>query len=79
MWKRYTDEINYDGINLHIKYSFKEGDDQVAYYPDGSGYPGSADEIEIDEIYVGNTNIYEIMDHGVIIGLEEELYKNHKE
>ena len=40
MWKRYTDDINYNGVNLYIKYSFKEGDDQVTYYPDGSGYPG---------------------------------------
>ena len=71
MWKRFTDEINYDGINLYIKYSFKEGDDQVAYYPDGSGYPGSADEIEIDEIYVGNTDIIGIIEHNIIKELEK--------
>ena len=79
MWKRFTDEINYDGINLYIKYSFKEGDDQVAYYPDGSGYPGSADEIEIDEIYVGNTDIIGIIEHDIIKELEEKMYKNHEQ
>ena len=79
MWKRFTDEINYDGINLYIKYSFKEGDDQVAYYPDGSGYPGSADEIEIDEIYVGNTDIIGIIEHDIIKELEDKMYKNHEE
>ena len=63
MWKRYTDDINYNGVNLYIKYSFKEGDDQVTYYPDGSGYPGSADQIEIDEIFVGNTDIIGIIEY----------------
>ena len=45
-------EWNFDGTDasgdpIDVEYQFDCGDDEVTYYRDGSGYPGSAPSIEI--------------------------------
>ena len=50
-------EIKYKGIPISVDYNFTKGDERVNYYPDGSGYPGSNDEIEIKTIFVSDSNI----------------------
>lgn len=50
-------QITYKGIELIVEYNITLGDDQVSYYGDMSGYPGSDDEIEIKHIRVSDSNI----------------------
>jgi hypothetical protein len=44
-------EISYQGQEYTVEYILIEGDDAVPYYPDGSGYPGSPDSLEIKHIW----------------------------
>lgn len=50
-------QIIYKGVELVVEYNITYGDDQVSYYGDMSGYPGSDDEIEIEYIRVSDSNI----------------------
>lgn len=44
-------EVSAKGIDFIIKGYFYEGDEKIMYYPDGSGYPGSRDTFDIQEIW----------------------------
>lgn len=50
-------EIKYKGIPISVDYNLTKGDEQVSYYSDGSGYPGSNDEIEIKAVFVSDSDI----------------------
>lgn len=57
-------QITYKGIELIVGYDITYGDDQVSYYGDMSGYPGSDDEIEIKHIRVFDSeiDIYDLLE-----------------
>lgn len=57
-------QITYKGIELIVEYNITYGDDQVSYYEDMSGYPGSNDEIEIKYIRVFDSeiDIYDLLE-----------------
>jgi len=38
------------GVNLDIEFTYYKGEEPVNNYGDGSGYPGSPSEIEIDKV-----------------------------
>lgn len=46
----YTIDINLDGEDLEIEYSYKSAEPAVPYYKDGSGHPGCGEYFEIHEI-----------------------------
>lgn len=60
-------QITYKGIELIVEYNITYGDDQVSYYGDMSGYPGSDDEIEIKYIRVSDSNIdiYDLLEDNI--------------
>ena len=39
-----------EGTDLEIEFTYYKGEDSVNNYGDGSGYPGSPSEIEIDKV-----------------------------
>jgi hypothetical protein len=39
-------------IEATARYQIHPGEPRVMYYPDGSGYPGSPDEVEILDVHV---------------------------
>lgn len=46
--------VLFRGVEFEVSYHYHPGDRQVQYYPDGSGYPGSPPDIEIEKIeYMG--------------------------
>lgn len=46
-----TSDIVIADCEMTVTYYFTEGEEPVPYYADGSGYPGSPDEVEIISIY----------------------------
>jgi len=40
------------GLEVEIEWNLTEGEPMVRYYPDGSGYPGSPPEAEIQNVRV---------------------------
>lgn len=61
-------EIEYRGIKLLVTGTYEPPEEQVRYYDDMSGYPGSNADFIIDKIFVENTNIYDLFS---VMDLEE--------
>lgn len=55
-------EITFRGIDLRVVGTYEVEEPMVMYYPDGSGYPGSASNFDVNEIYTVDSeiDIYEI-------------------
>jgi len=68
-----TSQINIYGIDLTVDYYYEAGEARVSYYEDMSGYPGSPEMVEIYEVGVDDTNIYDLLSTGVIDMIEEKL------
>tara|TARA_R110001599_G_scaffold329539_1_gene543568 strand:+ start:334 stop:582 length:249 start_codon:yes stop_codon:yes gene_type:complete len=45
-----TTEIEIEKAILEVEYKFHKGEPPVYYYADGSGYPGSNDEVEVTAV-----------------------------
>ena len=43
-------EIEYLGVMLTVIYDYTPGEPEQRYYSGGLGYPGTSDEIEIEDI-----------------------------
>lgn len=57
-----TIEIIYKQLPLTVKYTFIKGEPMVRYYKDGSGYPGSGDEVDIYGAYHCGEDISNFID-----------------
>lgn len=53
-------EIKYKDVDLLVGGHYTPPEEQVMYYPDGNGYPGSASEYTVEEVFVGETDIYNL-------------------
>lgn len=69
-------ELDYYDVPLYIEYEYDPGEDMVMYYPDGSGHPGSASNVEILDIYVNETSIIDILCYDTIETLETRILEN---
>jgi len=62
---------------FEIEYRYTPEEPMVMYYADGSGYPGSPAEIEIYNIFLGSTEVSEILTESFIDTIELSLYNSH--
>ena len=53
-------EIEFKGIKLSVGGTYIPPEEPVRYYNDMSGYPGSNSDFDINEIFVEETDIYEL-------------------
>ena len=51
-WAVYEEkaDLTRQGAWFRVYYSYDAGEEEVTYYPDGSGHPGSPSSIEIEKI-----------------------------
>jgi len=54
-------EIIYKGIKLLIEGTYTEPEEEVRYYDDYSGHPGSSSDYDINAVFVQDTDIYELL------------------
>ena len=54
-------EITYKGILLEIEGTQTEAEDRVIYYGDLDGHPGSPASFDINEIFVQDVDIFELV------------------
>lgn len=54
-------EIEYRGVKLMVEGTYEPEEPMVMYYPDGSGYPGSASDFDVNAVFVGNIDIFDIL------------------
>ena len=53
-------EIEFKGIKLLVGGTYIPPEEPVRYYNDMSGHPGSNSDFDINEIFVEDTDIYEL-------------------
>jgi hypothetical protein len=70
----HTIEITYNEVPLIVQYEYDPGEDMVMYYSDMSGHPGSPPSVEIYDILVGDTSIYNVFEK--IELLEEKILED---
>jgi hypothetical protein len=61
-------EVTYRGVKLLVEGTYTPPEEQVMYYADGSGYPGSSADFDINAVFVQDTDIYELLS---VMDLEE--------
>lgn len=69
--------IKYRGLELDVEFDYQPEEPEVRYYPDGSGYPGCAEEIDVYKVSLNGTDITELFDD--FTEMEEEISKQIKE
>jgi len=72
--------ISFKGIHLYVQFNYIPEEPMVMYYADGSGHPGSAAEIEIQEIIYESTDVYDIYDSlNQIANIEDAIFDQYKD
>jgi hypothetical protein len=47
------------------------------YFSDGTGHPGESPSVEIQEVYAGGVDIYELLTEDILEYIEEKLIYLH--
>ena len=63
--------IEYRGIEFEVEFDYQPEEPMVRYYSDGSGYPGCAESIDINEIDHKGTSFVEFFNAKEIEEIEE--------
>lgn len=69
-------KINFKGVEIYVEYKFHEGEPQVLNYGDGSGHPGSGDDVEILKLEIGGQDVTDLLDY-YHDEIEEIIMKDH--
>lgn len=54
-------EVTYKGVKLLVEGTYVPGEDEVTYYSDMSGHPGSPSYFEVEAIFAGDLDISELL------------------
>lgn len=55
-------EIDFYGVTVSVEGTHYKGDDRIMYRKDGTGYDGTGDRFEIEEIYINGASVYDLFD-----------------
>ena len=66
-----TVSVIFEGVTLEVTGDYYPYEPAVMYYSDGSGYPGSFAEFDIIDIFIGDEDVYDLIDR--IPGAMEEI------
>jgi len=72
-----TTHLTVSDVPLTVSYYNNPGEPMVMYYKDGSGHPGEPPSIEIQAIYAGEIDIYELLDADMLYYIEQKLIEIH--
>lgn len=64
-------------VPLTVSYYHHVGEPMVMYYKDGSGHPGEPPSIEVQAVYAGEIDIYELLDADMLDYIEQKLIEIH--
>lgn len=75
-----TTEVEIYGITFQVDYYYDKGEPMVMYYSDMSGHPGSPPSVEIEGIFVEDTEtcLYEVLQDDVIDKIEEKIIESYE-
>lgn len=66
-------EVNVYDVNLEVSGYYSPEEPMVMYYGDGSGYPGSSADFEIETVTVEGVDIYDLLSEHVKQIIAEEV------
>ena len=72
-----TNHLTVRDVPLTVSYYHNPGEPAVMYYKDGSGHPGEPPSIEIQAVYAGEIDIYELLDADMLDYIECKLIEKH--
>lgn len=70
-------EIEIHNVKLSVDYDYNPGEGMVMYYADGSGHPGEPPSAEIQAVYAGDVDIYELLSADMLDYIEQKLIETH--
>ena len=73
----FENEVKVRDINLNVEYYYDPGERMVMYFSDGTGHPGEPPSIEIQAVYAGEIDIYELLTEDLLEYIEEQLIYLH--
>ena len=73
----FENEVKVRDINLNIEYYYDPGERMVMYFSDGTGHPGEPASVEIQAVYAGEVDIYELLAKDLLEYIEEQLIYLH--
>ena len=78
MSKMESVEIKMHDIKLSVDYDYNPGEGMVMYYADGSGHPGEPPSAEIQAVYAGDIDIYELLSADMLDYIEQKIVEIHE-
>ena len=72
-----TNHLTVRDVPLTVSYYHHAGEPMVMYYKDGLGHPGEPPSIEIQAVYAGEIDIYELLDADMLDYIEQKLIEIH--
>lgn len=73
----FENEVKVRDINLNVEYHYDPGERMVMYFNDGTGHPGEPPSIEIQAVYAGDVDIYELLTEDLLEYIEGQLIYLH--
>ena len=73
----FENEVKVRDINLNIEYYYNPGERMVMYFSDGTGHPGEPPSVEIQAVYAGEIDIYELLEADILDYIEQKLIEIH--
>ena len=72
-----TTHLTIREVPLTVSYFHHLGEPMVMYFSDGSGHPGEPPSIEVQAVYAGEIDIYELLDADMLDYIEQKLIEIH--
>ncbi len=74
----FENEVQINDVPLNVEYYYNRGEPMVMYYPDGSGHPGEPPSAEIQAVYAGDVDIYELLSADMLDYIEQKIIEIHE-
>jgi hypothetical protein len=73
----FENKVKVRDINLNVEYYYNPGERMVMYFNDGTGHPGEPPSAEIQAVYAGDVDIYELLEADILDYIEQKLIEIH--
>ena len=73
----FENKVKVRDINLIVEYYYDPGERMVMYFSDGTGHPGEPPSVEIQAVYAGDVDIYELLEADILDYIEQKLIEIH--
>ena len=73
----FENKVKVRDINLNVEYYYDPGERMVMYFSDGTGHPGEPPSVEIQAVYAGDVDIYELLEADILDYIEQKLIEIH--